>query len=65
MNERILNPNIDFKQEAELYKNMYLKLFNSVTDALTALDEKDDAFKLSHILKQAQRECEEMYITAV
>ena len=45
-----------------MYKNMYLKLFNSVTDALTTLDEKEDAFKTSRILKQAQRECEEMYI---
>ena len=64
MNEKILKPNIDFKQESEIYKNMYLKLFNSVTNALTTLDEKDDVFKISHILKEAQRECEEIYIAA-
>ena len=45
-----------------MYKNMYLKLFNSVTDALTALNEKDDVFRASYILKQAQIECEGMYI---
>lgn len=62
MKNKILNPNIDFKQEAEMYKNMYMKLFNSVTDALISIEEKDDVFSASHILKQAQRECEEIYI---
>ena len=62
MKQNVLTPNIDFKQEAQVYKNMYLKLFNSITDALTTLDEKDDIFKMAHILKQAQCECEEIYI---
>ena len=64
MTKDTLNPNIDFKQEAEMYKSMYIKLFNSVTDALTALDKNSDFFKLSCILKYAQSECEEIYIAA-
>ena len=63
MKQNILTPHIDFKQESEMYKSMYLKLFNSVADALTVLDEKGDVFKASYILKQAQRECEEIYIS--
>ena len=63
MNKGIIKPNMDFKQEAEMYKSMYFKLFNAVTDALTTLDEKDDIFKMSYILKQAQCECEEIYIS--
>lgn len=62
MKNNIVNPNMDFKHKAEIYKNMYLKLFNSVTDALITLYEKDDVFKMAHILKQAQCECEEIYI---
>ena len=62
MAENIIKPNIDFKQEAQMYKNMYVTLFNSVTDALTIIGEKNDTFKSSNILKQAQRECEEIYI---
>lgn len=61
MDEKFLKPNLDFKQEAEMYKNIYLKLFNAVTDALTALNEKDDVSKVSYILKQAQCACEEIY----
>lgn len=63
MKQNVLTPNIDFKEEAEMYKSLYHKMFNSVTDALTTLDEKDDIFKMAYILKQAQRECEEIYIT--
>ena len=62
MDNHIIKPNIDFKQEADMYKSMYLKLFNSVTDALKLLDENDNIFKASHILKQAQLDCEEIYI---
>ena len=62
MNERNLKPNMDFNQEAKMYRNMYLKLFGSVTDALTALDEKDDTLRASYILKMAQIACEEIYI---
>ena len=62
MAEKIITPNIDFKQEAEMYKNMYLKLFNCTTEALTSLDEKDDKSGASYILKRAQIDCEEIYI---
>ena len=63
MKDNVLKPNIDFKQEAEMYKKMYMKLFGSVTDALAVLDEKDDVFRASYILKQAQRDCEEIFIS--
>ena len=65
MEGKISEQNMDLKQhEAETYKNMYLKLVNSVTNALKVLDEKDDSFKASYILKQAQLVCEEIYISA-
>ena len=45
----------------EIYKKMYFAVFNSVTDALTALDEGDcDAAK--SILQYAQSKAEEIYI---
>ena len=62
MNKGVLKTNADLEQEAEMYKALYLKLFNRVTDALTALDEKDDKSGASYILKRAQMECEEIYI---
>lgn len=65
MKQNILTPNIDFKQDAEMYKNMYLTLFNRTTDAITALSENGDIAKALHILKQAQGECEEIYVTGV
>ena len=64
MDEKISQENVNLKQEVEIYKNMYLKLFNSVTDALGVLDEKGDSAEVSDILKQAQLECEEIYISA-
>jgi hypothetical protein len=42
----------------KLYKKMYLKLFNAVTNAL---EEKDINIKDS-ILRKAQQDCEEIYI---
>ena len=38
------------------YKKMYLRLFNSVSDAIEHID------IASEILKKAQQDCEEIYI---
>lgn len=43
-----------------LYKKMYHVLFNAITDALRLLPENHPA---ARILKQTQRQTEEMYIT--
>ena len=40
---------------------MYLKLFNAVTDALEHIDISPDT--ASAILRQAQLDCEELYIS--
>ena len=45
------------------YKSLYFMLFNSVTDALTAL-ENFEGVKCRHILMDAQKKCEELYISA-
>ncbi len=45
------------------YKKMYLHLFNSVTDALAALAERDPE-RAERILKKAQIDAEETYIEA-
>ena len=45
------------------YKKLYLKLFNSVTDGINAL-ENFDGVKALQILKQAQIDCEELYISS-
>ena len=42
------------------YKTMYYHLFNAVTDALEQIDERDTT---AEILRQAQCECEEIYIS--
>lgn len=47
------------KTETELFKNMYYHLFNSISDALPYI--KDN--KALEILKQAQIDTEEMYIS--
>lgn len=44
--------------ESELYKKMYLRLFNAVTDAL----EETDVNIKDGILRKAQQDCEEIYI---
>ena len=51
--------NTDNTRELELYKKMYYHLFNKITDALEShtIDEQ------SLILKQAQIDTEEMYIS--
>ena len=65
MKQNVLTPILILKKKLRCIQSMYFKMFNPVTDALTALDEKDDIFKLPHILKQAQIECEEIYIAGV
>ena len=47
------------KTETELFKNMYYHLFNSISDALLYI--KDN--RALEILKQAQIDTEEMYIS--
>lgn len=42
-----------------MYKKMYLKLFNAITDAL----EETDINKMRNILMNAQLETEEIYIS--
>ena len=41
-----------------IYKQMYLSLFNSITDAL----EENDIERIKQILTQAQIDTEDMYI---
>ncbi len=41
-----------------LYKKMYYKLFNAVTDALN----ESNALSKDNILKKVQQECEDMFI---
>lgn len=47
------------KCDLEMYKKMYSKLFNSVTDVIEIC--KDE--KSVELLKKAQKETEEIYIT--
>ena len=44
-----------------MFKTMYLRLFNRVTDAIRAL-EAGDAALARQILIAAQQECEELYL---
>lgn len=44
-----------------MYKKMYLKLFNAVTDAL-GLMEKGDPAGAAEVLKRAQQGAEEIYM---
>lgn len=44
----------------EIYKEMYLRLFNAVTDAIKLLPVDSSA---AAILIKAQKDCEEMYIS--
>lgn len=45
-----------------MYKQLYFKLFNALTDAIRALEQKDTA-RAWEILMMAQRETEELYIS--
>lgn len=46
-----------------MYQALYYYLFNKVTDALTAMEERNYG-QAEQILKQAQQHTEELYITA-
>ena len=46
----------------EIYKEMYLHLFNAVTDAIECLPLRPDAVR--ELLIETQQECEEMYTEA-
>ena len=43
------------------YEKMYLKLFNAVTDALAALEEKNFG-TAAELLRRGQETCEELYM---
>ena len=43
----------------EIYKSMYLHLFNAVTDALRLLPGES---KAAALLRRAQSDCEEIYV---
>ena len=43
------------------YQSLYLHLFNAVTDALERMDAESES---AEMLRLAQQECEEMYISA-
>ncbi|MBQ8182601.1 MAG: hypothetical protein IJ025_01720 [Clostridia bacterium] len=47
------------KNDAEMYKKMYLKLFNTITDVNEICTDE----KCVEILKTAQNESEEIFIT--
>lgn len=46
-----------------MYKKMYYRLFNSITDALTALEQQNFG-AAAEILRQAQIDSEEIYLDA-
>ena len=50
-------------EDRELYKAMYFRLFNAVSDGLAAL-EKGWIEAARSLLIQGQQACEEMYISA-
>ena len=55
------------KRVAAYYKDMYLSLFNDVTDAIGEIEEAEENEKVERareILIRAQQDCEEIYISA-
>lgn len=46
------------------YKQMYLLLFNAVTDTIEVLHNEANIFKAALILSEAQCQCEELYINS-
>ena len=48
----------DLKRELKLYKKMYHRVFNAITDVI----EKTDDELAKHILIKAQQDAEEIYI---
>ena len=47
----------------EIYKKMYYRLFNAITDALAALEQQNFG-TAAEILRQAQIDSEELYLDA-
>ena len=47
------------KNDADMYQKMYSKLFNTITDVIGICNDE----KCSVILKEAQQETEDIYIT--
>lgn len=45
----------------DIYKALYTRIFNAVTDALDALDSQNFG-QAKHLLMQAQLDCEALYI---
>ena len=55
---------IDAREEGSfVFKEMYLHLFNRVTDALRALEVGDPAQARAFLIA-AQQDCEELYLNA-
>ena len=50
---------IAVKNDADMYQKMYSKLFNTITDVIEICNDE----KCVEILKEVQRETEEIYIT--
>ena len=47
------------KNDADMYQKMYSKLFNTITDVIEICNDE----KCVRILKEAQKETEDIYIT--
>ena len=47
----------------EIYKKMYYRLFNGVTDALEAMEQQNFG-TAAQLLRDTQSECEEMFLDA-
>ena len=47
----------------EIYRKMYLRLFNGVTDALVAMEQQNFG-TAADMLRQAQVDSEELYLDA-
>ena len=47
-------------KKMSIYKGMYLKLFNAVTDAIEELKDNE----VRNLLCKAQADCEEMYMSS-
>ena len=47
----------------EIYKKMYYRLFNAITDALAALEQQNFG-TAAEVLQQAQIDSEELYLDA-
>ena len=45
----------------KMYKEMYLRLFNAITDTLTEM-ERQNYGTAALLLRTAQQDCEEMYL---